>query len=119
VGVGSGTNGGTNGSLQAAAFETVGTKFTASGCSISATVGGATAGHFKIGAIACTVTITMNGATGFTANNGYSCHANDETTVGGNTGLYFSANSTTTATLTVPPTGAASGDVIDFACTPF
>jgi hypothetical protein len=64
------------------------------------------------------VTITINGAAGFTANNGYSCHANDETTAAGNTGLYFSANTTTTATLTVPATSAAS-DVIDFACIPF
>ncbi len=41
-----------------------GTKFTASGCSNSTTVGGATAGTFASGTTgACTVTITMNGAT--------------------------------------------------------
>jgi hypothetical protein len=102
-----------------AVFQSTGTKFTATGCtSISSTLGGATAGKFTIGASTCTVVITMNGATGFTANNGYSCHANDETTAAGNTGMYFSANTATTATLTVPATAAAS-DVIDFGCDPF
>jgi hypothetical protein len=101
------------------AFESLGTKFTATGCtSITATVGGASAGKFTIGASACTVVITMNGASGFTAANGWSCRANDETTAAGNTGLYFSTNNTTTATLTVPATAVAS-DVIDFACTAF
>jgi hypothetical protein len=119
VDVGTGGVTGTGGSLAATAFESAGTKFTATGCtSITSTVGGATAGKFTIGAASCTVVITMNGATGFTANNGYSCHANDETTAAGNTGLYFSANSTTTATLTVPATAAAS-DVIDFGCDPY
>ena len=42
-------------------------------------------------------------------------HANDETTAAGNTLLYFSANSATTATLSVPAT-AGTTDVIDFAC---
>jgi hypothetical protein len=73
---------------------------------------------FVIGANSCTVAITMNGATGMTAANGWSCFANDETTGLGNTGLYFSANSATTATLTVPAAAAAS-DVIDFACRPY
>lgn len=103
----------------ASGFVTRGTKFTATGCtSITSTVGGATAGKFVIGATTCTVVITLGGATGFTAPNDWSCHANDRTTAAGNTGLYFSATSTTTVTLTVPVTAAAS-DTIDFACSPF
>jgi len=96
------------------------TKFTASGCtSITSTVSSnGTSGKFTIGANSCTVVITMNGATGLTASNGWSCHANDETTAAGNTGLYFSTNNTTTATLTVPATAAAN-DVIDFGCQAF
>ena len=95
----------------------VGTKFTATGCtSITSTVGGATAGQFVIGANTCTVVITMNGATGETAPNGWACGASDETTAAGNTGLYFSAHNATTATLTVPATAVAS-DVIVFRCT--
>ncbi len=95
------------------------TKFTATGCtSITSTVGNGAAGKFTIGAATCTVVITINGATGMTATNGWSCYANDVTTAAGNTGLYFSANSTTTATLTVPATAVAS-DVIDFACRPY
>lgn len=105
--------------LHAVGLEAEGVKFTATGCtSITSTLGGATAGSFVIGANSCTVAITMNGATGYTAHNGWSCHANDKTTAAGNTGLYFSANSATTATLTVP-SGAAVSDVIDFACTAF
>ena len=98
--------------------QSVGTKFTTTGCSISSTTGGATAGKFTLGANSCSAVITMNGATGLTATNGWSCHANDETTAAGNTLLYFSANSATTATLSVPAT-AGTTDVIDFACTAF
>lgn len=114
-----GTATGSGGSVRAASFQSAGTKFTASGCtSITSTSGGASAGKFTIGANTCTVVITINGATGLTAANGWSCHANDETTAAGNTGLYFNTNNTTTATLTVPAAAAAS-DVIDFACTAF
>jgi hypothetical protein len=119
VSVGTGAAGSTAGSVEAAVFETVGTKFTATGCTaITATAGGATAGRFTIGANSCTVVITLNGATGFTANNGWSCHANDQTTPAGNTGLYFSSNTATTATLTVPSSAVAL-DVIDFSCQAF
>lgn len=95
-----------------------GTKFTASGCTNGTTLGGSSAGKMTLGANTCTVTITMGGATVLTANTGWSCHANDETTAAGNTGLYFSANTTTTATLTVPAT-AGTTDVIDFSCEAF
>lgn len=111
-----GTAAGSGGSYRAASFQSAGTKFTAAGCtSITSTVGGASAGKFTIGANTCTVVITINGATGLTAANGWSCHANDQTTAAGNTGMYFSTNNATTATLTVPATAAAS-DVIDFNC---
>jgi hypothetical protein len=95
-----------------------GTKFTTSGCSVSSTTGGASSGKMTVGANTCSVVITMNGATGSTASNGWSCNANDETTAAGNTALYFTANNTTTATLSVPAT-AGTTDVIDFACTAF
>jgi hypothetical protein len=98
--------------------QSVGTKFTTTGCSISSTTGGATVGKFTLGANSCSAVITMNGATGLTASNGWSCHANDETTAAGNTLLYFSANSATTATLSVPAT-AGTTDVIDFACSAY
>jgi hypothetical protein len=106
------------GTLKAAALQIAGTTFTVSGCSAGTAVGGASAGRFSLGAVSCSVVITMNGATGLTATNGWSCKANDETTAAGNTLLYFSANSQTTATLSVPAT-AGTSDVIDFACTAF
>lgn len=91
------------------------TKFTTSGCSVSSTTGGATSGKFTLGANTCSVVITMNGATGLTAPNGWSCHANDQTTAAANSLLYFSSNNATTATLSVPAT-AGTTDVIDFGC---
>src|SRR5262249_41906574 len=58
-----------------------GTKFTTSGCSVSATTGGAIAGTYTSGTTGtCTVVVTMNGATGVTAPNGWSCWAADLTT---------------------------------------
>lgn len=103
---------------RASGYVSQGTKFTASGCSNGTTVGGATAGKFTLGANTCNVVITFNGATGLTAPNEWSCRANDRTTAAGNTGLYFSALSATTATLTVPAT-AGTTDVIDFHCIGF
>lgn len=118
VNLGTGSTSGTGGAMAGVAFESAGTKFTASGCSNGTTVGGASAGKFTLGANTCTVVITMNGATGFTANNGWSCHANDETTSAANATLYFPSNNATTASLSVPVT-AGTTDVIDFGCTPF
>jgi hypothetical protein len=92
-----------------------GTKFTTSGCSVSSTTGGATAGVFTLGANSCTVVITMNGATGMTATNGWTCQAHDRTTptvlIGGE-----SSSTTTTASIVIPA-GATSTDVISFSCT--
>lgn len=98
-------------------MQSTGTKFTTSG-STSSTTGGATAGKMTLSANSVSITITMNGATGLTATNGWSCHANDQTTAAGNTGLYFSSSNATTAVMVVPAT-AGTTDVIDFACTAF
>src|SRR5262249_31586591 len=52
------THGDTTGSLKLAGVISAGTKFTTTGCSISSTTGGATAGKFTLGANTCTVVIT-------------------------------------------------------------
>lgn len=113
VGVGIGAAGSVAGTLQAAGYmANGGTKFTASGCSNSTTVGGATAGTFTSGTTgACTVTITMNGATGLTAPTGWACSASDFTTPANL--ISQSASTATTATLTGT---TVSGDVISFSC---
>jgi hypothetical protein len=94
-----------------------GTKFTASGCSNSATAGGASAGVFTIGATSCTVVVTISGATGATAPNGWTCQAHDRThptvLIGGE-----SSSTTTTASITIPA-GASTSDVISFSCTAY
>jgi hypothetical protein len=98
-------------------FQSTGTKFTTTGCSISSTTGGGTAGTFTLGANSCTAVITMNGATGATATNGWSCQAHDRTAptilIGGE-----SSSTTTTASFTIPA-GAGATDVISFGCTAF
>lgn len=92
-----------------------GTKFTTTGCSVSATAGGATAGSFTLGANTCTVVVTMAGATGITSPNGWSCQAHDKTAptvlIGGE-----STSNPTTASITIPA-GAGTTDVISFSCT--
>lgn len=85
----------------------VGTKFTASGCSNSATVGGVLAGQFASGtAGACTVTITFATA----APNGYACHASDITTPAN---LISQSGSVSTTACTITGT-TVSGDTIVF-----
>jgi len=113
IGLGSGAAASVDGYAQAAGYmANGGTKFTASGCSNSTTVGGATAGKFSSGTSgACTVVITMNGATGLTAPTGWACSASDLTTPANL--ISQSASSTTTATLTGT---TVSGDVISFSC---
>lgn len=94
-----------------------GTKFTASGCSNGTTVGSGTAGKFTLGAVSCSVVVTMNGATGMTATNGWACAPQDQTHP---TALIVqSANTTTTATFAVPGSPAAISDVVAFACQPY
>jgi hypothetical protein len=89
------------------------TKFTASGCSNSTTVGSGTAGSYHSGtAGTCTVTITMGNS--LTAPNGWACSAFDQTT--GADVQHQSASTTTTATITGT---TASSDVIVFGCQPY
>lgn len=105
----------TVGKLTTPGVLSAGTKFTTSGCSVSSTSGGATAGVFTLGANSCTVVVTLNGATGFTATNGWQCVAVDRTAptvlIGGN-----SSSNATTASFVIPA-GAGATDVIGFACT--
>lgn len=102
-------------SAAATGIVAVGTKFTTSGCSISSTTGGGTAGTFTLGANTCTAIVTMNGATGSTSNSGWTCQAHDKTAptvlIGGE-----SSSTTTTASITIPA-GAGATDVISFSCT--
>lgn len=90
-----------------------GTKYTTTGCSVSATTGGATAGVFTLGANTCSVVVTFGTGT-LAAANGWTCQAHDKTApatvIGGE-----SASSTSTATFTIPA-GAGATDVISFSC---
>lgn len=96
--------------LNGTSLKVNGTKFTASGCSNSTTVGGSTAGKLTSGTTGtCAVTITMGNSQA--ATNGWSCHFNDETTPANL--ISQNGGSTTTATFTGT---TVSGDVIDFAC---
>lgn len=113
AGNGSGAN--TTGKFEAAGFMSLGTKFTTNnGCTDQATVGGATAGTFKVGAAvtSCTEIVTMGDTA--TAPNGWSCTAIDLTTIGDVTNPHQTASSTTTATF-VSGTVVA-GDVLQFSC---
>jgi lysophospholipase L1-like esterase len=93
-------------------YESLGTKFTTSGCAVSATTGGPTAGSYTSGtAGTCTTVITMNGATGLAAPNGWACSASDRTTP--TDVIAQTASTTTTATLSGT---TSSGDVIGFSC---
>ncbi len=101
-----------SGAIKSDAIISGGTKFTTSGCSVSATTGGGTAGIYTSGtAGTCTTVITMNGATGRTAPNGWACSASDRTTPADI--ITQTASTTTTATLSGT---TASGDVISFYC---
>ena len=101
------------GSTASSAFISQNTKFTTTGCSVSSTTGGATVGKFTLGANNCSVVVVMNGATGQTAPNGWSCHAEDRTAP--LIGISQTADSTTTATLSIPATAGAT-DVVSFSC---
>lgn len=100
------------GSEQATAFIVGGgTKFTVTGCSASTTVGGPTAGQFASGSTStCTFVITMNGATGLTAPNGWGCWGSDVTS-GHEATAKQTGTSTTTCSLIVATT---SGDTVVF-----
>lgn len=84
-----------------------GTKFTASGCSNSTTVGGQTAGSYNSGTSGtCTVTITLP-----TAPNGWVCFASDVTTA---VDVSQPMTASTTTSCTISGT-TVSGDTIKFA----
>lgn len=98
------------GSLKSSGFISGGTKFTITGCAAGTTVGGATAGTFLSGTTgACTVTITLNGATGLTAPNGWACSASDLTTPANLISQSFSGPTTCILTGTT-----VTGDMIAF-----
>ena len=63
---------------------------------------------------ACTVVVTMNGATGMTAPNGWYCSASDRNTPAN----LQSTSASTTTTCTITGT-TVSGDVVSFAATPY
>lgn len=88
------------------------TKFTTTGCSISATAGSGAAGTYTSGTTGtCTAVITINGATGMTAPTGWACSATDRTTPAD----IQSQTATTATTVTIAGT-TVSGDVIGFHC---
>ena len=105
---------GTNPIVAASALVMGATKFTTTGCSISATAGSGTSGTYTSGTSGtCTAVITLNGATGMTTQNGWYCSASDWTTPAD--AQAQTATSATTATIAGT---TASGDVIHFGCQP-
>jgi hypothetical protein len=97
--------------FESSAFQSIGTKFTASGCSNSTTLGGASAGSFLSGTTGtCAVTITIGGS--LAATNGWHCSFADHTTPA-NLLSQTGAASTTTASMTGT---TVSGDLVSFSC---
>ena len=84
-----------------------GTKFVATGCSNTTTVGGQVAGSYNSGTTGiCTVVLTLP-----TTTNGYSCQASDTTTAADVQTM--TASTTTSATISGT---TVTGDVIKFFC---
>lgn len=105
----------TLGTAEFAGAISAGTKFTLSGCSADTTVGGAIAGKFTSHTTGtCTVVLTLNGATGLTAPNGWHCHADNLTTPAN----LISESASTATTCTVTGT-TVTGDVISFSAMGF
>jgi len=92
------------------------TQFTTSGsCTVGSKTGGPRAGTVQLGAAGgCTLTITINGATGYTASVGFNCWGGDRTqpTI---PAWIESSSTTTTVTMSIPA-AASNGDVIGFHC---
>jgi hypothetical protein len=89
------------------------------GCTPTVTAPGPFGGTFTLASGPCTaVTITINGATGFTAPNGYHCSVHDRTALAGGTWIPAWGETTSTVhTATLPIPGAAgTSDVISFNC---
>jgi hypothetical protein len=107
---GNGSGSDTTGKLKAAAYMSVGTKFTSNaGCTEGTLVGGATAGKFTVGqSTACTIIITMGNSA--TAPNGWTCVAYDQTAVPA-VAIRQTASTTTTCSLLMT---VATNDVITF-----
>jgi len=101
---------GSTGGFVAANFQSGGTTFSASGCSASSPVGGGSAGSLTLGANSCTLTITM---TGPTPSHGWNCSFNDETTKAATANINQISHTTTSCTVSIPATAAAS-DVLTF-----
>jgi hypothetical protein len=94
-------------SITAGGLNLAGTKPTVTGCTNSATLGGATAGQYTSGTTGtCSVTLTLPAAT-----NGYSCWAHDETTAAD----YVQAATTSSTTLSITGT-TVSGDIVKWGC---
>lgn len=98
------------------AFISIGTKFTlgsgTGSCgTTSTTLGGASAGSFVCTgtAGAGTIVVTINGATGLAAPNGWACSGSDITS-----GVAWSQSATSTTTCTLKGTTAANTDVVVF-----
>jgi hypothetical protein len=104
------------------AYLAASTPATYTSCTPSASASGPFAGKFTQPATACsTITITFNGATGFTDSNGYTCIAGDQTQT--NAGTFIptwvnASDTTTTATLSIPAAAQVTADVITWKCTP-
>lgn len=101
----------TAGAYKGAGVISTGTKFTITGCSAGTTIGGSYAGSFVSGTTGtCTAVVTINGATGLTAPNGWSCWSSDETT-----GNLFRQTASNTTTATFSGT-TVTNDVVTFGC---
>jgi hypothetical protein len=91
------------------------TQATYSGCSNSTPTGGATSGTIKSGTTGtCTIVITLNGATGWTAPTGWNVLVKDETTLTDN--VIETASNATTVTISGT---TVSGDVLRWIASPF
>ena len=100
--------------IKAPGFVATGTTFTVSGCSATSPVGGPVAGVFTAGVNGtCTATITMAGATGFTAPNGWACAGNVLATAN------LLTETSYTATTAVMQGTTLSGQTVIFQCQAF
>lgn len=114
IDVGNGTPGDTSGKLKAAAYISVGTKFTTNnGCGETTNlVGGASAGTIHTsGSTSCTTVVTMGNTA--TAPNGWACFAHDLTTSADYNNPHVSSSATTATILSGT---IVSGDIIEFGC---
>lgn len=94
--------------VRASIFDSNGTTFTASGCSITGLVGGGSVGRFASGTTGtCTVTITPTLPSGMSVA-GFTCMGTDT-----NTGAFIGQSTTSATTCTISGS-TTSGDVVRF-----